>query len=207
MEPLQVFVQRHDVIDHGFDQRPRLLLVGVESVGKHPHLTEMGKLLVLQHELQQKTEVKAASAGSGVPATLSRAPSRTLEAPLGACIHSPPCARSSAPAAPPPAPAPWRGPAAPGAPGGCRTEDTGHGEDQAGLVPQCPPVLPVLPVGVWCPQRLQRPRVGKGVLILQQQPCGAQGTEQRQHLRQGDVGLRVGFRALELWAGVYSFLA
>lgn len=84
VEPLQVFMQRHDMIDHGFDQHPRLLLVRVESVGKHPHLAQMGELLVLQHELRQKTKVKAASAGSGVPTTLSRAPSRTLEAPLGA---------------------------------------------------------------------------------------------------------------------------
>uniref|UniRef100_A0A8V1AGA3 2-oxoglutarate and iron dependent oxygenase domain containing 3 n=1 Tax=Gallus gallus TaxID=9031 RepID=A0A8V1AGA3_CHICK len=44
---------------------------------------------------------------------------------------------------------------------------------------------PPLPVGVRRPQRLQRRRVGKRVLVLQQQPGGAHSAEQRQHLRSG----------------------
>ncbi|XP_029815927.1 2-oxoglutarate and iron-dependent oxygenase domain-containing protein 3 [Manacus vitellinus] len=42
--------------------------------------------------------------------------------------------------------------------------------------------------GVRCPQRLQRPRIREGVLIFQQQPGGTEGTEQRQHLREGGDG-------------------
>lgn len=58
VKPLYILVQRHDLVDHGFDQRPRLLLVWVEGVGKHLHLPEMGELLVLQHELQEKGELR-----------------------------------------------------------------------------------------------------------------------------------------------------
>jgi len=57
VKPCYVFMQCHDLVNHGFDQCPRLLLVWVEGVGKHLHLPEMSKLLVLQHELQEKGEL------------------------------------------------------------------------------------------------------------------------------------------------------
>lgn len=182
-------MQRHDMIDHGFDQHPRLLLVRVESVGKHPHLAQMGELLVLQHELRQKTKVKAASAGSGVPTTLSRAPSRTLEAPLGARpahLHVPEALHQRH----------HLQPLLLGEAQQLLELLAAAGQGTGDMVRTEPswsrsvPQTPVLPVGVWCPQWLQRPRVGKGVLVLQQQPCGTQGAEQRQHLRRwGGLGL------------------
>lgn len=50
-------MQGHDLVNHGFDQCQRLLLVRVQGVGQLLHLPEMGKLPVLQHKLQGKGEL------------------------------------------------------------------------------------------------------------------------------------------------------
>lgn len=65
VKPFYVFVQRHDLVDHGFDQSQRLLLVRVEGVGKHLHLPEMSELLVLQHKLQEKGELREQEQNEG----------------------------------------------------------------------------------------------------------------------------------------------
>lgn len=61
VKPLQVLVQVHDLVNHGFDQCQGLLLVRVQGVGQRLHLPQMSKLPVLQHKLQGKGELRAAA--------------------------------------------------------------------------------------------------------------------------------------------------